>query len=160
MDVDAHRGRADLRGVRAARQAAETIADDGFLFKANLAWDVTDDSMLYGTYSQGYRHAGANAVPTTGKYAENPDYFTFDADTVDNYEIGYKGSRATCCTRSSAVLHRLAGSAAEHRHVRTGVSSPPSTASRRARRASRSSCPGRWASISATASATRMPTAN
>ena len=49
--------------------------------------------MLYGTYSQGYRHAGANAVPTTGKYAENPDYFTFDSDTVDNYEIGYKGTR-------------------------------------------------------------------
>ncbi len=63
-------------------EAAETITDDGFLFKANLAWDVSDDSMLYGTYSQGYRHAGANAVPTTGKYAENPDYFTFDADTV------------------------------------------------------------------------------
>ena len=69
----------------------QTIDDDGFLFKANLAWDVTDQSMLYGTYSQGYRHAGANAVPTTGKYAENPDFFTFEADTVDNYEIGYKG---------------------------------------------------------------------
>jgi outer membrane receptor for Fe3+-dicitrate len=48
--------------------------------------------MLYGTYSQGYRHAGANAVPSSGKYAENPDYFTFDADTVDNYEIGFKGT--------------------------------------------------------------------
>jgi outer membrane receptor protein involved in Fe transport len=72
--------------------ASETIKDDDFLVKANLAWDVTTDSMLYATFSQGYRHAGSNAVPTTGKYAENPDYFTFDADTVDNYEIGYKGA--------------------------------------------------------------------
>ncbi len=71
--------------------ASEKIDDDGFLFKANFAWDVTDQTMLYATYSQGYRHAGANAVPTTGKYAENPDYFTFDSDSVDNYELGYKG---------------------------------------------------------------------
>jgi outer membrane receptor protein involved in Fe transport len=72
--------------------ASETISDDDFLAKVNLAWDVTEDSMLYLTYAQGYRHAGANAVPTTGKYAENPDFFTFDSDSVDNYEIGYKGS--------------------------------------------------------------------
>ena len=45
-------------------EASEKIEDDGFLFKANFAWDVTDDTMLYATYSQGYRHAGANAVPT------------------------------------------------------------------------------------------------
>ena len=72
--------------------AAETQSDDDFLAKANLAWDLSEDSMLYFTYSQGYRHAGANAVPTTGKYAENPDFFIFDSDSVDNYEVGYKGS--------------------------------------------------------------------
>jgi outer membrane receptor protein involved in Fe transport len=72
--------------------AAENISESDFLFKANLAWDLSDSSMLYATFSQGYRHAGANAVPTTGKYAENPDYFTFDSDTIDNYEIGWKGS--------------------------------------------------------------------
>ncbi len=72
--------------------ASETISDDDFLAKANLAWDLGENSMVYLTYSQGYRHAGANAVPTTGKYAENPDFFTFDADSLDNYELGYKGS--------------------------------------------------------------------
>ncbi len=71
--------------------AKKNISDNKFLFKANLAWDVTDRSMLYATYSQGYRHAGSNAVPTTGKYGENPDYFTFDSDTIDNYELGFKG---------------------------------------------------------------------
>ncbi len=72
--------------------ASETITDDDILLKANFAWDVTDASMLYATYSQGYRHAGSNAVPTTGKYGESSGYFTFDADTIDNYEIGYKGT--------------------------------------------------------------------
>ena len=72
--------------------ASEKISDSDFLAKVNLAWDVSENSMFYLTYSQGYRHAGANAVPTTGKYAENPDFFTFDADAVDNYELGYKGS--------------------------------------------------------------------
>ena len=76
-------------------EASEKIKDDGFLFKANLAWDLTDQSMLYATFSQGYRHAGANAVPTSGKYAENPDYFTFDADSVDNFEVGFKGTTGT-----------------------------------------------------------------
>jgi outer membrane receptor protein involved in Fe transport len=73
-------------------EASDSISDSDFLFKANLAWDVTDDSMLYATFSQGYRHGGANAVPTTGKYGENPDLLTFDADSIDNYELGYKGT--------------------------------------------------------------------
>jgi outer membrane receptor protein involved in Fe transport len=72
--------------------ASENISESDFLGKANLAWDLSDDSMLYLTFSQGYRHAGANAVPTSGKYGESPDFFTFDSDTLDNYEIGYKGT--------------------------------------------------------------------
>jgi outer membrane receptor protein involved in Fe transport len=72
--------------------ASESDSDSDFLVKANLAWDVTDESMLYATFSQGYRHGGSNAVPTTGKYGESPDYFVFAADTIDNYEIGYKGT--------------------------------------------------------------------
>jgi len=72
--------------------ASKKIDENKFLLKANLAYDVTEHSMLYGTFSQGYRHAGANAVPSSGKYAENPAYLTFDSDSVDNYELGYKGT--------------------------------------------------------------------
>lgn len=74
--------------------AAKSIDDNGFLVKANLAWDLSDHSMLYGTFSQGYRHAGANAVPTSGKYKENPAFFTFNSDTANNYELGFKGTTA------------------------------------------------------------------
>jgi outer membrane receptor protein involved in Fe transport len=72
--------------------AAKSIDDNGLLFKANMAWDVSQHSMVYATFSQGYRHAGANAVPTSGKYAENPALFTFDSDKNDNFELGYKGT--------------------------------------------------------------------
>lgn len=63
------------------------------LFKLNLSWDIADDKMLYATYSQGFRRGGANAVPTSGFFAElNPETVQFyAADTVDNYEFGIKG---------------------------------------------------------------------
>jgi iron complex outermembrane recepter protein len=73
-------------------EAKASLDENDFLFRANFSWDVTDNSMLYATFSQGYRHGGANSVPTTGKYAESPAYLTFKSDTVDNYEIGFKGS--------------------------------------------------------------------
>ena len=73
-------------------EAMQNVTDDDFLAKVNLAYDVTDSSMLYGTISEGYRHGGANAVPTSGNYAENPAYFTFESDKVVNYELGYKGT--------------------------------------------------------------------
>ncbi|HLF30571.1 MAG TPA: TonB-dependent receptor [Xanthomonadales bacterium] len=75
--------------------ASESISENDFLFKTNFAWDLSDQSMLYATFSQGYRHAGANAVPTSGKYAENPEFLTFNSDSIDNYEIGFKGTTGT-----------------------------------------------------------------
>ena len=76
-------------------EAKASLDENDFLFRANFSWDVSDSSMLYATFSQGYRHGGANSVPTTGKYSENPAYLTFQSDTVDNYEVGFKGSTST-----------------------------------------------------------------
>ncbi len=73
-------------------EASQSNSDDDVLLKANVAYDVDDNTLLYATISEGYRHGGANAVPTSGNYAENPDYFTFTSDRVVNYELGYKGS--------------------------------------------------------------------
>lgn len=73
-------------------EAQKSESDDDILMKANIAFDVTDNSMLYATISEGYRHGGANAVPTTGTFAESPEYFTFESDKVINYEMGYKGT--------------------------------------------------------------------
>ena len=85
-------------GIDATSPSApqSTDEDDDVLFKVNLSWDMSEDNMLYATYSEGYRRGGANAIPSF----ENGDNFgepnaeairTFESDSVNNYEIGIKG---------------------------------------------------------------------
>ena len=74
-----------------------TDQDDDVLVKLNASWNFNDNNMTYFTYSEGYRHGGAQAVPSE----ENGDPFgepnaegirTFESDSVQNYELGIKGS--------------------------------------------------------------------
>jgi outer membrane receptor protein involved in Fe transport len=75
----------------------ETVdEDDDVLLKGNIAYDINDNMMVYGTISEGFRRGGANTVPSL----ENGDPFgepnadairTFGTDEVTNYEIGIKG---------------------------------------------------------------------
>jgi len=67
------------------------VNDSGYLFKANLAYDLADNKMIYATISEGYRRGGNNAVPTVGIFAEDPNWLTFNPDTNTNYEMGIKG---------------------------------------------------------------------
>ncbi|MES2074093.1 MAG: TonB-dependent receptor [Pseudomonadota bacterium] len=69
--------------------------DSGNLFKANVSWDLAPQQMLYATVSQGYRRAGANAVPLTGTFAESAAWQTFKPDTNTNSEIGIKGAEGS-----------------------------------------------------------------
>jgi len=52
-------------------------------YKANLEYKVTDDSMIYVTYSQGFRAGGVNRARVPGIPKYQPDF-------VDNYEFGWK----------------------------------------------------------------------
>lgn len=74
--------------------------DDGDLFKFNLSYNVTDDNLLYFTYSEGYRNGGVNAVPqctpeqltsTAQQLCAQENEVFIDPDTIDNFELGYKG---------------------------------------------------------------------
>ena len=82
-------------------------SDDDILMKLNASWDISDSTMVYGTYSEGYRHGGAQSVPSLA----NGDPFgepnaeairTFASDSVKNYEIGVKGSGQTFTYSASA----------------------------------------------------------
>lgn len=66
----------------------------GTLFKANIAYDLNEDTLLYGTISEGYRRGGANAVPLSGIFAESAAWQKFKSDTNTNFEIGIKGSNS------------------------------------------------------------------
>ena len=69
----------------------ETHKDDDIIGKFNLAWDMNEQQMLYGTISEGYRRGGANGYPTIGFYGDPGTMFTYDSDKVLNYEVGIKG---------------------------------------------------------------------
>ncbi|HEY8569603.1 TonB-dependent receptor [Microbulbifer sp.] len=77
-------------------------SDDGDLFKFNTSWDISNDGMVYFTYSQGYRIGGVNSVPECSpeqlageddgqKLCAQSHELVYQPDLIDNYEIGYKG---------------------------------------------------------------------
>lgn len=60
-------------------------------YKANIEYNVNDDLLLYGTFSQGFRRGGSNAIPSGGQVGVLPARFLrFNPDTVDNFELGFK----------------------------------------------------------------------
>ncbi len=87
--------------------------DSGDLFKFNVAYDVDEDNMVYFTYSEGYRNGGVNSVPEcTPEQLASPnqqlcaqeDEVFIDPDTIDNYEIGYKGLLADGTFNANVAL--------------------------------------------------------
>lgn len=62
-----------------------TVDDSGTVPKVNLTWEVSDDKMLYLTFSEGFRPGGINRNGTVPPY--KPDY-------LRNHEIGWKTSWA------------------------------------------------------------------
>jgi len=57
--------------------------ESGETHKINLTWKPNRDKMIYFTYSTGFRPGGNN---------RKPQYGPFKADTITNYEIGFKTS--------------------------------------------------------------------
>lgn len=84
------------QGVTAADQVTDssrnTEKNHKTLFYGNMSWWFSDSSQLYATVSEGYRRGGANSIPTSGAFAESPNYLTYKPDTLTNYEIGIKGA--------------------------------------------------------------------
>ncbi len=62
------------------------------ILKFNLKWQINDDMMVYGTWSEGYRpggfnrNGGASLVPDTPPFV--PDFF--ESDELTNMEFGWK----------------------------------------------------------------------
>ena len=56
---------------------------DGETHRVNLTWKIDPDRLVYATYSTGYRPGGNNRRPNVNPYI---------ADTLDNYELGFKTS--------------------------------------------------------------------
>ncbi len=61
----------------------KTVQGAGETHKVNLTYKFTDDKLVYATYSTGYRPGGVN---------RNGNFGPYQADTLDNYEAGWKTS--------------------------------------------------------------------
>ncbi len=72
----------DFQGAPCKNLDASTD-DDDVIWKFNLAYRLTDDALVYATYSEGFRPGGINRRGTIPPYA--PDY-------LNNYEFGWKTS--------------------------------------------------------------------
>lgn len=63
------------------------------IVKLNTSYNLSEDTMVYATYAEGFRAGGANQLPETDPFGnDNTPFLTFDPDDVKNYEIGVKGT--------------------------------------------------------------------
>jgi outer membrane receptor protein involved in Fe transport len=64
------------------RKLART--DDDVTYRVNLDWDITDDMMIYGNVTTGYRSGGFNLA----FFSQTPQY---EPESLAAYELGMKG---------------------------------------------------------------------
>ena len=94
-----------------------------FTPRVSLSYQPSPDHNIYASYSQGFKGGGFNPrgvsvnapdLDNNGSLSEDEivDYLSFDPETVDSYEIGYKGSLA-----DGAVYIALAGFYADYSGV-------------------------------------------
>ena len=69
--------------------------DTGFIHKLNLTYKLSDNALIYGTWSRGFRPGGINRRATIPPY---------DADFLTNYEIGIKTTLAGGLVRLNAAI--------------------------------------------------------
>jgi iron complex outermembrane receptor protein len=60
-------------------------------FKLNAAYQINEDLLAYGTFSQGFRRGGANGFRGIGSKQVAPDLKGYQSDSTDNLEVGVKG---------------------------------------------------------------------
>ncbi len=75
------------------------------LLKLNTSYEFADRHNVYATFSQGFRRGGANAFALSGFLAEPASLLTYEADTVDNYEMGVKGRFASGWTYTADLFY-------------------------------------------------------
>ena len=73
---------ADYRGGKSpCHNVDKGIKESDSVYRVNLSWNATETSMLYATWSEGYRPGGVQARPRAGDYV---------SDFLTNYELGWK----------------------------------------------------------------------
>ena len=93
------------RGGLGLATGGNSIDEDHFTGMAALSHRFSDDAMVYASYGSGYKSGGFN-----GEVANNATHYQdeglFRAETVDAYEIGFKGGLGEVLRVEAAVFHQ------------------------------------------------------
>ncbi len=93
------------RGGLGLATGGNRIDEDHFTGTAALKHRFSDDAMIYASYGGGYKSGGFN-----GEVANNVTHYQdeglFRAETVDAYEIGFKGGIGDALRVEAAVFHQ------------------------------------------------------
>jgi iron complex outermembrane receptor protein len=73
-------------------------ADTGFIHRLNLTYRITEDHLVYATWSRGFRPGGINRRGTLPPY---------DADFISNYELGVKTDWLNHQLRINMAIYQL-----------------------------------------------------
>ena len=76
------------------------IKEDDKVHKFNVAYNVNDSLMVYGTYAEGYRPGGLNRLSVTAIAG------AYNADFLESYEIGFKGDFLDGRLRLNAAIYQ------------------------------------------------------
>ena len=79
-------------GLVDTKGSVENSASGEKFFKLNTAYEVLDDVLIYATASQGFRRGGVNGFKNQGQQVVSVDTQSYEPDSVDNLELGLKGS--------------------------------------------------------------------
>lgn len=81
-----------------------TFNDDQLTYTLQLAYEPSDDVLIYGGYSRGFKAGGFNLDPTAAAGGADP---TFNSETVDSYELGLKTTLFDGRVRANVALFHM-----------------------------------------------------
>jgi iron complex outermembrane recepter protein len=87
--------------------AVGTSSESDFVPKITLDYHINDDTMVYATYSEGFRRGGANAARATSIFGPGQPLHTYTSDTMKNHEVGLKATWAEGRLRLNATAYHM-----------------------------------------------------
>jgi len=112
-------------GTNLDEQHPHSSSSDGFKSRANISWKITNDVMVYTTWSEGYRPGGFNRGSTCGLRDVNTNVFqwctplSYDSDDLTNYEAGWKTTLFNNHLQLNGAIYKE-----KWKNVQTGIFAP------------------------------------
>ena len=87
--------------------AVGSSSEQDFVPKLTLDYHLSDQTMVYATYSEGFRRGGSNAARPNSIFGPEQSNSQFNSDTMTNYEAGVKATWADGRFRLNATAYHM-----------------------------------------------------